>query len=186
MSEERDFVDDVLDRALAVRGHAEPRSGLDGRILATLRARPALPRWKAVLAGWPARTGLAAAALAGVLAVLVAGRGDRAGNVAAPVVATLPSQAASAQAEGPSNPSIQRNRAPVLVPDERPALPVRLVAAARTKRHPSFPRESPLSDQERLLLLYVSTVPREEIEPRAGFLDTPAPLPALPDPTTEP
>jgi hypothetical protein len=48
-------------------------------------------------------------------------------------------------------------------------------------RCPSFPCASPLSEEERLLVLYVSRTPEDEMAARSGFLDTPAPLPALPD-----
>jgi hypothetical protein len=62
----------------------------------------------------------------------------------------------------------------------------RLASAARAPRRDSFPQATPLSEQELLLLRYVSDAPRDEIEPRTGFLDEPAQLPVLPDPTTNP
>ena len=186
MTEERDFVDDVLDRALALRGRAEPRPGLEGRVLATLRAGPHLPWWKSLFALRPARAGLAAVALAGVAAVLVLGQGDRTGQVAAPVVAVLPSPTIPQGNERPPISSEARAPAGVPMPGARPATLARIAPAARTTRRSSFPHESPLSDQERLLLRYVSEAPHEELESRAGFLDAPALLPALPEPATEP
>jgi len=53
MSTDRDPVDDLLDRALAVHGRGEPRPGLEGRVLATLRSQPPLPWWRVLLACRP-------------------------------------------------------------------------------------------------------------------------------------
>ena len=186
MTEERDLVDAVLDRALALHGAGEPRPGIEGRVLAVLREKPPLPWWRALLAGNPGWAGLSGAALVGVAVALALVRGVRTGEVAVPGVVSLPSPTAAPARVPPSTTFAEEVPATVVARGARPSSPARVDTVARTSRRPSFPHRTPLSEEEELLLRYVSESPREEIEPRAGFLDAPAALPAIPDPATEP
>jgi len=199
MSTDRDPVDDLLDRALAVHGRGEPRPGLEGRVLASLRARPPLPWWSALLASKPAWAGLCVVVTLGcasLLFLLERTPAERRG-MSAPPLASIPGPTTTAPDAGPTPPVtagalFEAPPAPPL-----PAVSGALVAPSRSREvrrfassprvplRASFPRAAPLSEQEQLLLRYVSEAPREEIERRAGFLDAPAPLPALPDPATE-
>lgn len=191
MTDDRDRVDELLDAALEARGRAEPRPGLERRVLATLRSRPAPRRWTAFFGMSRARLAPAAAVVAIVAAVLVLARPEL-----GPVNSTPPLAAA-----GPSAPLATR---PVPRPGTRNAAPrdthaplaATLPAAAQftpgrraiaaAPRRTSFPAVSPPSEEERLLLRFVAHAPREDVGLRAGFLDEPASLPPLPDPTTTP
>lgn len=186
MSEDRDLLDDVLDRALALQGRAEPRPGLEGRVLATLRARPPLPWWRALLSSRPAWVAAGVLGAAGGLAALFLLDTPGPGETVSPSVASMPAPTAPARAVGPTPPrAVPAVDEPISAPSpSRPA--ARLASAPRVPRRASFPERSPLSEQEQLLLRYVATTPSEESGPRAGFLDEPAPLPALPDAATNP
>lgn len=185
MREDRDLLDDVLDRALALRGHGEPRPGLESRVLATLRSRPRLPWWRALLANRPAWVAAGAVAAAFGLAALFLLQRPRTAEIGTPAVASVPARNARPAAAGAPSPSTIPAAVEPLAGPTRTRAATRLVSTTRTPRRTSFPERRPLSEQERLLLRYVSEAPREEVERRAGFLDSPAPLPALPDPATE-
>ncbi len=183
MPENPDPLDHLLDEALAEFGRAEPRTGLESRLLAALRARPPLPWWRRLIHGTPGRLALTAATLGGfaVLGVVLGRAGAR--------PAKAPPVAAVRHAPGAAEPAaVPRSAGPSAPPVAALVRsgPSRSFPAARADRRRSFPAESPLGEQEILLLRYIATAPPEEIEPRTGFLDEPAPLPALPDPTTNP
>jgi hypothetical protein len=189
MTDERDRLDTLLDEALDEYGRSEPRPGLENRVLASLRARPPLPWW-IVLAGRPARLALATAlglAALAVTALLVTrigtgtGSETRAASIPTPMLSTPGRPLSAPSGTGRAAATISPARAPA----EAAALPAPRPARRGPPRHQSFPAASPLGEQERLLLRYVSEAPREEVETRAGFLDAPAPLPPLPDSTTE-
>lgn len=172
MTEERDPVDKVLDRALTHYGRSEPRPGLEGRLLARLRevqTQPPCWAWLRGRAPW----GFAAAGLALVLTGALffwfrpAGeerhvRGPVAPGEAAP--APPPATVVAAAVESPEP-------QPAARADRRPA----------RRRAAAFPEPTPLSDQEQLLLAYISVTPSSELEERTGFLDAPAALPELSD-----
>ena len=184
MIEDRDLLDDVLDRALALQGRAEPRPGLELRVLASLRSRPPLPRWRALLSSRPAWVAAGILGAAGGLAALFLLDTPRPGKGANPPLAAVPGPTAPARTVSttapPAVPAVAETRNSPS--PRRPA--TRLASAPRVPRRASFPERLPLSEQELLLLRYVATTPPEESAPRAGFLDEPAPLPALPDATT--
>ncbi len=186
MSEDRDLIDDILDRALAAHGRAEPRPGLEGRVLAALRSRPPLPWWRTALASRPAWAAVAVLATAGGIAAFLLVGTPRSRELEQPRLASVSEPTAPARTIGTTPPPavpavIEPHTAP---PPRRPT--TRFASAPRVPRRTSFPERLPLSEQEELLLRYVATTPPEESEPRTGFLDEPAPLPALPDPTTNP
>lgn len=188
MNEDRDLLDDVLDRALAAHGRAEPRPGLELRVLAALRSRPPLPWWKAFLSSRPAWAALGVFAAAGGLAAFLLVGTPRPGEIEKPQVAAVSEPTAPVRTIGTTpapTPAVPAVTEPDTVPPPRRPT-TRLASAPRVPRRASFPERHPLSEQEQLLLRYVATTPAEESEPRAGFLDEPAPLPALPDATTKP
>lgn len=187
MADDRDRLDDLLDAALEARGRIEPRPGLETRILATLRERPPLPVRRALLARPGGRLALAAAAAVVLaVAVVVATSGGRpaeappiaSATTAAPRALATPPPVASPAAVSAASPA--SGPSPVATRRDVTSRP----AVRRASRRPSFPAPSPLSEEERLLLRFVSDAPRAEVEGRVGFLDEPAALPPLPDSTT--
>jgi hypothetical protein len=153
----RDELDHELDVALARYAAAEPRTGLEERILANMRAERAQV---ADRAWW--RWGLAAAA-----AVVVVAMAWRLGKPSHPVVVSHPSAAtqilkepatkvvANGRRSGPRR--LERGLA-----QKANAIhahpPVAMVAEARLDR---FPSPQPLSEQELALARYVSEFPEE-------------------------
>jgi hypothetical protein len=189
MTDERDRVDTLLDEALAEYGRSEPRPGLENRVLASLRAKPPLPWWN-LLANGPARLALATAlglATLAITALLVTRIGSGTGSEtrAASIPTPMPLPAGRPLSAPPATGRAAATIPPARNPAEAATLPASRPARRGPPRHRSFPAASPLGEQERLLLRYVSEAPREEVETRAGFLDAPAPLPPLPDSTTE-
>ena len=157
MSEEREkLVDEVLDKALAGYSQAEPRMGLEGRVLARLEEEKAAP----ARAGWWRWAWAPAAA-----ALLIAGglylsrprtQPPAAANVpvkVAPAVtpAVTPPPAPVAQAVVGKKPRIGR----------APQAASATLAEARQSR---FPAPQPLTEQDRLLLAYVRRQPQAAAE----------------------
>ncbi len=139
-NEKQDFVDRLLEASIAHGASQEPRVGLEGRILAGVAARQRKTR------GLTWALGLAASALA-VVAIGVTARLTRHSPWS-------PSQ--------PSDVTVTRPQpvakvAPI-APKRIPAKTVR-VSRAAAQRPQQFPTPAPLSEQEKLLLLYVKETP---------------------------
>ncbi|HET8889779.1 MAG TPA: hypothetical protein VFQ41_12820 [Candidatus Angelobacter sp.] len=163
-------MDKMLASLLAGYSSAEPRPGLETRILANLRdaeSREASRGW------WGFKWLWAGAALAAVIVagVLIGGR-----RHAAPPTQTVV-QTAQPAVQQPvfqqpivQQPAIQSS-VPAVVGQERvihrqeTLAPVRQQNAmlALSQRPAVFPTPTPLSEQERLLLSYYSHTPREEV-----------------------
>jgi hypothetical protein len=150
-SDEHDHrLDQLLDNALRQYGAAEPRLGLEGRVLARLRAeqsRPALnwhPRWLLVAVA-------AVAALAFMVALVSRKRYEPAGL--APIAKArqlpAPSPVKPQQVPGPTASSQRQAKA------RNPTKPFSL------PKRDQFPSPAPLSEQEQMLARYVSQYPRE-------------------------
>ena len=143
--------DDLLDNALRHYGAAEPRPGLERRLLARLRAeqsRPALT-WRS---RWLYASVAALAAL--VLASLVLPHTHR--RAAAPASnAKVVSAPASVLTPAP-----QRIVRPRPVPNSRSKSRV-VPAPVHPPKRDRFPSPAPLSEQEQMLAAYVSQYPRE-------------------------
>jgi len=160
MSDKREdqFVDELLDAALSRYAASEPRPGLEERLLAELRARPAPPpAW-----GWPAAAGWQAAAVAAVVVALVAGLFYFTRQPAPEPVPVARAPAAPAVAPAPES------GAPVAPIPEGPPAAKRTAAArvervATSPRREQFPSAAPLSEQERLLLRYAQQAPPEQL-----------------------
>ncbi len=150
-SEKYGFVDQVLDAALAGYTTEKPRAGLEQRILARLAEQPQPP-------AWPARRWLPAGALALVALMALAILLPRRESAPTPVTVTSqPPQLTATQKPAPRAP------APAVVPIKRAPQPsprATHVTAAQT-RAAQFPRPGSLTEEERLLMRYLETVPRE-------------------------
>jgi len=145
------FVDELLDASLRQYRSEEPRSGLETRILAGARAseRAAQPRgtWMWVL-------GAATAGLAVVAVIL---------SLPRPRPALAPSAAPRA-ATKPASPPIAPRAAATVPMTVRGGS--RVTVAAR--RPEQFPTPTPLSQEERLLLLYVKTADESGLAAQAN------------------
>ena len=162
-------IDKMLDSLLAGYSSAEPRPGLETRILANLRdaeGREASRGW------WGFKWLWAAAALSAVIVagVLIGGKRHVAppshtvAQTAQPVVQQPVFQQPSVQ-----QPAVQSS-VPAVVGQERVIRRQKTLAPlpqnamlALSHRPAIFPTPMPLSEQERLLLSYYSHTPREEV-----------------------
>jgi len=143
-SDERDrFMDTWLDEALRQRGAIEPRPGLEGRILANLRAEsPArIGRW------WPVLATVAVALL--IAAAIFTSREHR----HSPRIVV-------AHPDVPQSVRPERNAGtpPLVAKVTRPHVGRRVGASQRLEQ---FPSPQPLSDQEKMLAQYVEQFPRD-------------------------
>ncbi len=153
-------IDDMLDSLLANYSSAEPRPGLETRILANLRETA---EKKAQYAWWDFKwlwAGMVTAAII-VAALLISGRH----RVAPPThVIVRTSQPAPQPEIQPHAPIAQQETA--RVHRHRPATAPTTqqnVALALRDRPAVFPTPTPLSEQEKLLLSYLAGTPREEV-----------------------
>jgi len=152
--EKERFIDDWLDAALKPRGAAEPRSGLENRILARLRDESA----QKPASAWTWRllwVGLAAMLVIG--AWFVAQRPEPSRQVAAvpAKLNTAPTPQSEKRGAG-TLPSLQHTRS--LNPrhklgEANPAVP----------KLEEFPSPQPLSEQEEILALYVEQFPHDAV-----------------------
>jgi hypothetical protein len=146
------IIDEQLDAALKAYGAAEPRAGLEGRILANLRAergRVTAPAWR----WWPVLLAVASMLLVGTAVLLkTKARPARLATVTTGV-ATVPAAKEVATAHGDEvrvgSPSRARHREN------------RVVTSA--PRLEQFPSPRPLSKQEKLLARYIERFPREAV-----------------------
>jgi hypothetical protein len=171
-------MDDMLDSLLANYSSAEPRPGLETRILANLKlANPRDTEGREAGRGWWGLKWMWAGAAVAALIVgglLIIGKGKR--HVAPPthtVVQTAqpavqqpavqqpiveqPMVQSSVPAAGGAPPAIHR-RHKTLAPE-----PQQNATLAVSQRPASFPTPSPLSEQERLMLAYLNNTPHEEV-----------------------
>jgi hypothetical protein len=158
-------MDEMLDSLLANYSSAEPRPGMETRILANLRdaeqQRPAGHSWNF-------RWLWAGAAVAAAILVSVVLLGGHRKEKAPQVVHERP---APSQLQPPQTQEKPRQIAPEMATAPRERRPHRAVTiqAAQSPdlelglRPASFPTPSPLSEQERLMLAYLNHTPREEI-----------------------
>jgi len=158
MNDRRDerFVDDLFDSALALYAQAEPRPGLEGRLLARLRSEPAPAAF-----GW--RWMPVAAAAAVVLAAVLYFAGGRESRP--PEVAVQPQPAVAPQVTAPPTaPGAQRASAPpVRATVAKQVLAPRMPAEGAPPRREQFFRPSALSEQEAALMRLVSQAPPDEL-----------------------
>jgi hypothetical protein len=152
-------MDEMLDSMLANYSAAEPRPGLETRILANLReaAKKERPQgWWNFKWIW---AGAVAAAII-VAAVLIGGRHRVAPPTNVVVRTSQPAPSPEIQPHAPTVPKqvgkIHRRK------PSAHTLPQNATLALRD-RPAVFPTPTPLSEQEKLLLSYVAGTPREEV-----------------------
>jgi len=168
-------IDEMLDSLLANYSSAEPRPGLETRILANLKlenlrdaeSREAGRGWWGFKWMW-AGAAVAALIVGGVLII-----GKR--HVAPPTHTVVQTVQPAVQQPVIQRPIIQEPRVQSSVPKigATPAIhhrhktlapgPQQNATLAVSQRPAVFPTPTPLSEQERLLLQYYSRTPREEV-----------------------
>jgi hypothetical protein len=152
-------IDDMLDSLLANYSSAEPRPGLETRILANLQGAAG----NKSPAGWWNFKWLWAGAVAAAIvmaAVLINGRH----RIAPPTnVVAKTSQPAPQPEIQPHVPAVRNET--VRIRPRKSLAPTRPQNAALglNERPAVFPTPTPLSEQEKLLLSYLAGTPREEV-----------------------
>jgi hypothetical protein len=158
----QDEFDRMLDAALANYASVEPRTGLEERVLANLRAEQAHVPDHA----WWRSTAIAAVAAVIVVAMALSLRSDKPSH---PVLANHPPTPIQAPKERgteiislapgsgtrPARPNTARK------PALRPPPPE--VAMARAPKLEQFPSPQPLSEQEKLLQNYIAENPEQAV-----------------------
>jgi hypothetical protein len=173
--ERKQSADRWLDAALERYSDAEPRPGFETRLLASVAAERESKAPRRQIWMWAA---VAAAAVVVVLALTVSRISRQ--TPATPMVANShqrqPSPAPEPHPEVRANAATANANAPT--PGERQLVASRplhrtrpvIVASANRQEHgevirrPQFPTPAPLSEQERLLLAYVQSTPKHELE----------------------
>ena len=157
-------LDQLLDSLLSRYSDAQPRPGLETRILATVRAQAGEQKrsgWRQIWI-WAG----AAAAIAIVTAIMMMNHSARRipdtptiANTPQPTVMPPKNPPAEHQrvAERPLQP-----RRPQRAPQQQ-VRPVMVAQSHEAVRQEVFPTPAPLSDQERMLLGYLAGTPRQEI-----------------------
>ena len=152
-------IDEMLDSLLANYSAAEPRPGLETRILASLRETPE----KEAAQGWWSFKWIWAGMVAAVIivaAVLISGRRRIEPSAHVAVRTTQPIPQPEIQEHAPIAPKetvrIHRRKPPAARQPQNAAL-------ALSERPAVFPTPTPLSEQEKLLLSYLASTPREEV-----------------------
>lgn len=142
-------LDQLLDSLLADYSDVEPRPGMETRLLANLRAE-SLP---AVKSRWRVRKWFFAAAGVVAVAVLLFA-------IYLSQISNLP-QPAKIDIAGP--PSLPVFHGPEHTPKKNRVSGPDAARSMVDVRREVFPAPSPLSDQERLLMQYLATTPKEEV-----------------------
>jgi len=156
------FTEELLEAALACYRPAEPRPGLEERILANLRTSPqAAPRLRR---GWLPVMATAATVLIVLAALYLARR-----PAPQPTVVRRAEAPSATISSVPVKPTLPRRYAAA----RRPSRAAKQVAVA-PPRQERFPSPAPLSEQELLLLRYVSLAPKEALsalQPAGGPIE---------------
>lgn len=138
------FIEEWLERALKHRGVAEPRPGLESRILGAIQAE----RERVPMAGWswrPVWVSLAAILVIAGVALL-----RRTDEVAPPVVSHVTAPAVSKFPE-------------YVAATARKSVAHSTRTSHATPRLEQFPSPQPLSEQEQILARYIEQFPREAV-----------------------
>jgi len=141
------FVDQLLDASLACYGSAEPRTGLEQRVLARLADEPQPTVWQT----WRWLPIGAVATVVLLAAVLLTTRKE----TGAPPVAKVPPVVRTSPA-----PVTPETPAPPQVAVSRPGPPA-IATGNVAIRAQQFPRPGSLTEEERHLMSYLNTQPRE-------------------------
>lgn len=147
--------DAALDSALREHGDARPRPGLEGRVLANLRAER--ERLKAGRKWWPAPVAVAVSAILIIGAAIFLGRTHDNTREQVAAERTPMVRQNSPGVRVASVPAANTSRATKITRRVRPVLANR----PAEPRLDQFPSPQPLSDQEQLLARYVQELPSE-------------------------
>lgn len=151
-SKER-FDEEWLDAVLKQYGLAEPRPGLENRVLANLRAEhePASPGWQ----WWPAVAALAAIVMMTV-GVFVArlSRHKTQAPVAREIVVPV-------EVKGPEPGQMRQQATTGGIRARVPRLHRHVEVEFVSEKREQFPSPEPLSEQEQMLARYIEQFPRE-------------------------
>ena len=150
-------IDEMLDSLLANYSSAEPRPGLETRILANLREAEETPQgWWSFKWLW---AGVVTAAIV-MAAVLINGRH----RIEPPTHVIVKTSPAVPQPEIQPHASIARQET-ARIHRHKPLASTRPLngTLALSQRPAVFPTPTPLSEQEKLLLSYLAGTPREEV-----------------------
>lgn len=182
------FVDDLLEASLKHYHGEEPRQGLEKRILAGVRTRERAGLRRSVVWVLAACAGILTA-IALTLHVALGPRRQPIPRASLPPkesgVERTPLEAATPPAQGmasrqeprlrPGRPSSAgaRDRGPRLVPGamEKPRTAQPAVRATRHARPEQFPTPLPITEEEKLLLAYVSKAGKAEVAEKASTAD---------------
>jgi len=150
------FVDDLLDAGLERYGSVTPRPGLEGRILANVRAERERRSWF-VWAGW-----LAAGAVAALIVVGVFNLTHRPTRPAPPPSVATGQTAPQTVASAPPVEPTRESRFTRPVSGQR--IPRTFIYTMRHEtRLDVFPSPQPPTEQEKLLVQYVRRTPAEAL-----------------------
>ena len=152
--------DEMLDSLLANYSSAEPRPGLETRILANLREAE---EEKAPQGSWDFRwlwAGMVTAAII-VAAVLIGGRH----RVEPPTHVIVKTSPVAPQPEIQPHAPIVRQETAKLHRRKSSTVPTaqRNATLALSERPANFPTPAPLSEQERMMFIYLENTPREVV-----------------------
>ncbi|MCI0403833.1 MAG: hypothetical protein L0212_09955 [Acidobacteria bacterium] len=153
------FTDKLLDAGLARYSQAEPRPGLEQRILAGLRAQPRPSFWL----DWRWASALATVAVPLLVIVIFLMRQPSAPEMPPQTAVTLPSPVAPPPAPVPTPTAAAPHPNALATSRLDPRPEGRLGAGPRLG---TFPAPAPLSEQERLLLLFMQQAPKEHLVAR--------------------
>jgi hypothetical protein len=148
------FDEEWLDAALKQYGQAEPRAGLENRVLASLRIereRAASPGWQ----WWPAVGALTAIAMITVGMFLV--RLNRR-KTQAPVAREI---VASVEVKGPEPGQTKQQATTGGIRTRMPRPHRHVEVEFVSEKREQFPSPEPLSEQEQILARYIQQFPRE-------------------------
>lgn len=157
----QDDLDRALDAALAKYAAAEPRAGLEERVLANLR----VARSRSPNRAWWRWGGLAAAAAIVIVAVTLVRRAER---TSPPVVVIHQPSRSGARKQPATQVSKDEGRrvhphTARTMPGTQPGRGRSGIAVAGNPKLEQFPAPLPLSEQEKLLRVYVATYPEEAV-----------------------
>jgi hypothetical protein len=157
-------MDEMLDSLLANYSSAEPRPGLENRILANLiLANPRDAGGREARLGWSFKwVWMAAVGAAIVLGVLLIGGKQRGAQPPSTVVKG--SQPARREPQVQSSvPAAADERTKIYRHKERVAAVPQSEALALNRRPSVFPTPTPLSEQEKLMFTYLANTPHEVV-----------------------
>jgi hypothetical protein len=152
-SDQERFTDEQLDAALKNYGAVEPRSGLEGRVLANLRIERAQVETRA-WRWWPALAVVTSMLLIGAAVLLKTKTHPSTSPLAVASQPTVP----AAKERPRANVTAHGNEARVMMASRRRR---KGQVVAPVPRLEQFPSPQPLSEQEALLARYIEQFPHE-------------------------